>query len=110
MFKFSLREPVVIEASEEAGVVIGRYESVTAEPQYFVRYRASDGRAVESWWTESALYSTGSTPAAEVSAADVSRRTVGMVDGVAKAPDPTAGFATDRSVAAEAQEVEDGTN
>ena len=55
IFKFHLNQKVEVACSDEVGTVIGRYETVTAEPQYFVRYKAADGRAVESWWTESAL-------------------------------------------------------
>lgn len=54
-FKFELQAKVSISASEETGVVIGRAEYSTTEPSYYIRYRAADGRAVESWWSESAL-------------------------------------------------------
>ena len=54
-FKFDLKAKVTIAASGEQGEVIGRAEHVYAENNYNVRYKAGDGRAVESWWTESAL-------------------------------------------------------
>jgi hypothetical protein len=54
-FKFEIKQDVVIEVSGEAGVVIGRAEYATAEPAYFIRYKAADGRLVEAWWSESAL-------------------------------------------------------
>lgn len=54
-FKFDLTDAVEITASGEAGEVIGRAEYTTSESTYLVRYRSADGRAVESWWGESAL-------------------------------------------------------
>ena len=53
--KFELKQDVTIMASDEHGVVIGRAEYAYADPSYLVRYKCADGRAVESWWTESAL-------------------------------------------------------
>lgn len=52
---FQLRDAVIITASGEQGEVASRSESTFAEPQYLVRYRANDGRAVEQWWSQSAL-------------------------------------------------------
>ena len=46
---------VKIFASGETGEVIGRSEYTYAENSYLVRYKSGDGRAVENWWTESAL-------------------------------------------------------
>jgi hypothetical protein len=54
-FKFQLGHEVTIEASGETGVVIGRAEYTTSQPSYLLRYRSADGRAVEAWWSESAL-------------------------------------------------------
>lgn len=54
-FKFALKQKVVITASGEAGEVTGRAEYATSENSYLLRYRAGDGRAVEQWWSESAL-------------------------------------------------------
>lgn len=54
-FKFNLGDDVTIAASGETGEVIGRAEYSTAEDGYLVRYKAGDGRATESWWSESAL-------------------------------------------------------
>jgi hypothetical protein len=53
--KHDLKKTVTIVVSGETGEVIGRAEYVYAEPSYLVRYKDADGRAVESWWTESAL-------------------------------------------------------
>lgn len=54
-FKFKLGCAVVIHASNEEGDVIGRSEHSFGENQYLLRYCAADGRAVEAWWSESAL-------------------------------------------------------
>lgn len=54
-FRFNLNQQVAIVASAESGQVIGRAQYATGQDQYFVRYRAADGRAVESWWGEDAL-------------------------------------------------------
>lgn len=54
-FKFSLGDDVTIAASGETGEVIGRAEYADSSNQYFIRYKAGDGRATESWWSESAL-------------------------------------------------------
>lgn len=54
-FKFELKQQVTIAASGEQGTVIGRAEYVHCENSYYIRYKAADGRATESWWTESAL-------------------------------------------------------
>lgn len=54
-FKFDLGQGVTIVVSGEEGEVIGRAEFSKSEDQYLVRYKAADGRAVESWWNVSAL-------------------------------------------------------
>lgn len=54
-FKFELGNAVAIAASGEQGEVIGRAEYTHAERTYLLRYKAADGRAVESWWSESAI-------------------------------------------------------
>lgn len=54
-FKFELKQTVTIAASGESGEVLGRAEYAASENNYFVRYRAADGRATENWWAESAL-------------------------------------------------------
>jgi hypothetical protein len=86
--KFELADDVVIVCSGEIGTVVGRWESINSAPRYLVRYRASDGRACEIWWDQDAL--------------------VAPIDEVAKAKDPTAGGAVDRTVAAPPQDVGDG--
>jgi hypothetical protein len=54
-FKFRLGQIVRIHVSGEEGEVIARSDSQRSEDQYQVRYKSGDGRAVESWWTVSAL-------------------------------------------------------
>lgn len=54
-FKFKLNHEVIIAASGECGVIVGRAEYTDGKPQYLIRYMAADGRAVEQWWNQSAL-------------------------------------------------------
>jgi len=54
-FKFELGAHVEITVSGEQGVVIGRAEYQESANSYYLRYKTADGRAIESWWTESAL-------------------------------------------------------
>lgn len=54
-FAHELGAAVTIAASGESGTVIGRAEYVESTPNYWVRYKAADGRAVEAWWSGSAL-------------------------------------------------------
>lgn len=54
-FKYELYQPVGLIKSDEVGTVEGRAEYTSSEPQYYVRYKAADGRQVEAWWTESAI-------------------------------------------------------
>jgi len=54
-FEFRLNEELVVKASGEGGIVIGRAEFSNKCNQYLLRYKANDGRAVESWWDEDAL-------------------------------------------------------
>jgi hypothetical protein len=58
-FKYDIGARLVITVSGEECEVIGRAEYAKAENNYYVRYKAADGRAFEAWWSESAL-----TPAA----------------------------------------------
>lgn len=58
-FNFKLGERVVISESNETGEVIGRAHYVYAEPSYLIRYKAGNGQAVETWWTETALKREG---------------------------------------------------
>ena len=53
--KYQLNQKVSVVCSGETGIVIGRAEYATAEPGYLIRYKCGDGRAIESWWTETAL-------------------------------------------------------
>ena len=54
-FQFELDDKVKLELSYETGMVIGRAEFTTKDPQYLVRYKAADGRLVETWWDEDAI-------------------------------------------------------
>lgn len=54
-FKFQLNQKVQVGVSGESGDVIGRAEYSKGQNSYLVRYQASDGRAVEAWWSEDAL-------------------------------------------------------
>lgn len=54
-FSFQLNDTVEITVSGERGTVIGRAEYTACENAYFLRMRGADGRAVEAWWSESAL-------------------------------------------------------
>jgi len=54
-FTFELKARVRIIASGEVGEVIGRAEYSHADDSYFIRYKAGDGRAVESWWNDDAI-------------------------------------------------------
>lgn len=55
MHKFELKQKVTIAISGETGEVVGRAQYIAHENTYLVRYKSADGRAVESWWDESAL-------------------------------------------------------
>ena len=55
MFKLDIGTPVEITVSGEKGEIIGRAQFASSKDQYFLRYKAGDGRAVESWWEESAI-------------------------------------------------------
>lgn len=63
-FQFNMGATVTIIASGEFGQVVGRAEYIVGENQYFVRYCARDGRAVEVWWGASALMLDASAGAA----------------------------------------------
>ena len=54
-FKFQLNQTVKIITSGETGIIVGRAEFATSDNTYNIRYKCADGRAIESWWTESAL-------------------------------------------------------
>lgn len=55
LMKFDLDQTVRIKCSSEVGEVIGRAVFTFSEPSYMLRYKSGDGRAIESWWYESAL-------------------------------------------------------
>lgn len=52
---FELTQKVHIKASGERGEVVGRAEYTHSEDSYLLRYQSADGRAVEQWWSESAI-------------------------------------------------------
>jgi hypothetical protein len=52
---YEIGDQVEITCSGERGEVIGRAEYHTGARDVLVRYKAGDGRAVESWWNESAV-------------------------------------------------------
>lgn len=54
-YLFEMGQNVLIGVSGESGPVIARAEYLNSENCYYVRYKSGDGRAVESWWGESAL-------------------------------------------------------
>lgn len=54
-FAFHMHDPVVIKESGESGTVIGQARHAFADDSFLIRYRSGDGRAVESWWTQTAL-------------------------------------------------------
>jgi hypothetical protein len=55
-FEFELNVQAEIIVSGEKGIIIGRAAYAVGENCYLLRYRANDGRAVENWWNQSALY------------------------------------------------------
>lgn len=54
-FRFDLGASVKLAQSDETGIVIARAEYLSSEPAYLIRYKAADGRQVESWWQDSAI-------------------------------------------------------
>jgi hypothetical protein len=54
-FAFKLEDMVKLDQSNEVGVIVGRAHYVDSNPTYYIRYKAADGRLIESWWNESAL-------------------------------------------------------
>lgn len=55
-FQFELNQAVQISVSGEQGTVLARAEYAESKtPQYYVRFKAADGRACECWWSEKAL-------------------------------------------------------
>lgn len=60
---YGFDEKVKIACSGEKGVVIGYAQYKDAQDQALVRYKSGDGRAVETWWSVSALEIDDGTPA-----------------------------------------------
>lgn len=54
-FKFQLGQAVRMAVSEEAGNVEARAEYLNSENQYYILYKAADGRQVTAWWGESQI-------------------------------------------------------
>ncbi|ELV7527156.1 hypothetical protein QMU90_000927 [Edwardsiella ictaluri] len=54
-FKFGLSQMVNVRVSDEFGEVRGRAQYANTENQYYIHYRAADGRAVSAWFDESLL-------------------------------------------------------
>ncbi|HEF7268341.1 TPA: hypothetical protein SAZ37_000634 [Yersinia enterocolitica] len=54
-FKFELNQLVTPRISNECGEVKSRAESSVTENQYYIYYKAADGRAVNDWFYESDL-------------------------------------------------------
>ncbi|CNI11651.1 hypothetical protein [Yersinia pekkanenii] len=54
-FKFELKQLANIAISNEWGEVKSRAESSVTENQYYIHYKAADGRALSDWFYESDL-------------------------------------------------------
>ncbi len=59
--KFSLGQSASIQASGQAGVIVGFSCLINCEPQYLLRYKDAAGDAVERWWVQSALVPSAAT-------------------------------------------------
>lgn len=81
-FLFAMGSRVRIVESGEVGTVVGIAEFDSADPQFLLRYRSADGRAVQAWWTQNALEDAPANPvpAFEVKASDVTRKMLDLVD------------------------------
>lgn len=63
MFKFELKQPVIISISGEKGHVKARAEFVSAINEYQIHYLSAEGRAVEGWFQETDLRGKSDFPA-----------------------------------------------
>lgn len=54
-FEFELGGSVSVAVSGESGTVKARAQYEDGENNYYVLYKAADGRAVKQWWKESEL-------------------------------------------------------
>jgi hypothetical protein len=56
-FKYQLSQRVKLTESAEEGKILARaeYHKSYGDPQYYVRYKAADGRQVQDWWAEDAI-------------------------------------------------------
>lgn len=56
MFEFELADKVTVSVSGEVGEIKGRAEYKTGPNQYWIIYKAADGRAVTSWFDAEDLH------------------------------------------------------
>jgi hypothetical protein len=54
IYEFAMNQKVTL-LSGERGHIIGRAEYQHSCPSFLVRYKAGDGRLVESWWVADAM-------------------------------------------------------
>ena len=54
-FKFKIGDRAQLIVSGESGRITGMSLYEHGGPQYFLHYKAADGRAVSQWWDESNL-------------------------------------------------------
>ena len=59
--KFKLKQKTKISISGEEGVITGRAEYTDAPNQYYLHYKAADGRAVDGWFLEDQIESMAVT-------------------------------------------------
>jgi len=83
IFRYNLGDQVNLVGSDEFGMVTARMNDLDGTDQYRVRYRAGDGRLVEGWWAQSALYQPTSVPPEDAAAAVQE-----AVDAILEDPDP----------------------
>ncbi|MCF0252663.1 MAG: hypothetical protein HUK27_21145 [Shigella flexneri] len=57
-FKFELSQLVEVRISDEWGEVKARSQHADGENQYWIHYKAADGRATTQWFGESMLEAT----------------------------------------------------
>ncbi|WP_243612959.1 hypothetical protein [Shimia aestuarii] len=54
-FTYELDQRVRLLMTEETGVIIGRAEYQTGPNNYYVAYKAADGRQMCAWWEENLI-------------------------------------------------------
>lgn len=55
MFEYDLGSRLKLKESDEEGEVIARAQYAVGDNCYLIRYKAGDGRQVESWWNASSV-------------------------------------------------------